>query len=55
MRDRPTADGSDRKPTMNHAQATMTTAPTRITGHTHPGVAAGARRSSVAYTAGESS
>src|SRR5229473_3546697 len=55
MRDRSTAEGSDRNSTMNHAQVTMMAAPATSTGQTHAGVAACTRRSSVVCTAGESS
>ena len=40
MRDRPTAEGSDKNPTMNHAQVTMIAAPSSTTGQTQAGVAA---------------
>ena len=55
IRDRPTAEGSDRNPTMNHAQVTMIAAPTRTTGQTHVGVTTSARPSSDLCNAGESS
>src|SRR4029077_5157567 len=55
IRDRPTAEGSERNPTMNHAQTSMIADPSTSTGHTQAGVAVCSRCSCVTCTAGESS